>query len=121
MLINLQTSAKCIKKIIKSIYKTTSKTYKKSNRNRFNNINLDAKKAQMFEIDYSVEKMWETEVFLTILDHEGGFPLTLCFHLINPSKLESVKISKSLLGTINENIPKETNLNQWKNISQVRI
>ena len=57
MLINLQTSAKCIKKIIKSIYKTTSKTYKKSNRNRFSNINLDAKKAQMFEIDYRVEKM----------------------------------------------------------------
>ena len=80
------------------------------------NINLDAKKAQKFEIDYRVEKMQETEVFLTILDHKG-FPLTLSFRLINPSKLESGKISKSLLGTVNENIPKETNLNQWKNIS----
>ena len=59
MLINLQTSTKCLKKITKNIYATNiTKTYKKSNRNRVNDINLDAKKiAQKLEIDDRVEKM----------------------------------------------------------------
>ena len=73
---------------------------------------------QKLEIDERVEKMQETEAFLTIKDHKEGFPHTLSFRLINPSKSDIGKISKSLLDTINENILKQTNVNQWKNTPQ---
>ena len=63
--------------------------------------------------------MQETEAFLTIKDHNEGFPHTLSFRLINPSKSDIGKVSKSLLDTINENILKKTNVNQWKNTVQV--
>ena len=63
--------------------------------------------------------MQETEVFLTIRDHKEGFPHTLSFRLIDLSKSDIEKISKSLLDTINENILKQTNVSQWKNTSQV--
>ena len=75
--------------------------------------------AQKLEIDERVEKMQETEAFLTIKDHKEGFPHTLSFRLINPSKSDIGKISKSLLDSINENILKQTNVNQWRNTPQV--
>ena len=74
--------------------------------------------AQKLEIDERVEKMQETEAFLTIKDHKEGFPHTLSFRLINPSKSDIGKISKSLLHSINENILKQTNVNQWRNTPQ---
>ena len=87
----------------KHLRNNITKTYKKSNRNRVNDINLDAKKfAQKLEIDGRVKKMQETEAHLTMKDHKEGFPYTLSFHLINPSKSDIGKISKSLLDTINE-------------------
>ena len=63
--------------------------------------------------------MQETEAFLQIKDHKEGFPSTLSFRLINPSKSDIGKISKSLLDAINENIFKQTNVNQLKNTAQV--
>ena len=52
--------------------------------------------------------MQETEALLTIKNHKEGFPHTLSFRLINLSKSDIGKISKSLLDTINENILKQT-------------
>ena len=104
----------------KHLRNNTTKMYKKSNRKQVNDINLDVKKiAQKLEIDDRVEKMLETEAFLTIKDHKEGFPHTLSFRLINPSKSDIGKISKSLLDTINKNIIKQSNVNQWKNTAQV--
>ena len=68
--------------------------------------------AQKLEIHDRVEKMQETEAFLTIKGHKEGFPHTRSFRLINPSKSDIEKISKSLLDTTNENILKRTNVNQ---------
>ena len=70
------------------------------------------------EIDDRVEKIKEIEAFLTIKDHKEGFPHSLSFRLINPSKSDIRKTSKSLLDTINENILKQTNVNPWKNIQR---
>ena len=79
-----------------------TKTYKNSNRKQVNDINLDVKKiAQKLEIDDRVEKMLETEAFLTIKDHKEGFPHTLSFRLINPSKSDIGKIRKSVWCTKN--------------------
>ena len=92
-----------------------TKTYKTSNRNRVNDVNLDAKKiADKLKIDDGVKKIQETEEFLTIKDHKEVLPHTLSFRLLNPSKSDIGKISKSLLDAMNENILKYTNVNQWK-------
>ena len=58
--------------------------------------------------------MQEPEAFLTVKDQKEGFPHTLSYRLINPSKSDIGKISQSLLDTINANILKQTNINQWK-------
>ena len=73
---------------------------------------------QKLEIDDRVEKIKEIEAFLTIKDHKEGFPHSLSFRLINPSKSDIGKTSKFLLDTINENILKQTNVNPWKNIQR---
>ena len=120
MLINLQTSTRGKEDYQKYLRNNITKAYRKSNRKRVNDINLDAKNiAQKLEIDDRVEKMQETEAFLTIKDHKEGFPHMLSFRQINPSKSHIGKISKSLLDTINENILKQTNVNQWENSAQV--
>ena len=75
--------------------------------------------AHKLEIDDRVEKIQETEAFLTIKDHKEGFPHMLSFRLINPSKSDIGKISKSVWYTKNKNIIKQTNVNQWKNTAQV--
>ena len=56
-----------------------------------------------------VDKVQETEAFLTIRDHHEIFTHTISFRLINPSKSDTKKISKSLLNTINKNILKQAN------------
>ena len=63
--------------------------------------------------------MQETEVFITVNDHKEGFPHTLSFRLINPSKSDIGKISKSILDKINKAIVSTTSVNQWKNTSDV--
>ena len=64
--------------------------------------------------------MQQTEAFLTSKDHKEGFPHTFSFLPINPFKSDIGKVSKSLLDTINKNTFKQTNVNQWKNTSQVK-
>ena len=106
----------------KHLVNNITKTCKKSNRNKINSINRDAKKiAKKLEIDDRVKKMQEAEAFITIKDHKDNFPHNLCFHLINPSKTDIGKISKSLLDTINSNIIEESKVNQWQNTSEVII
>ena len=77
----------------KHLVNNITKTYKKSNRNKINSINRDAKKiAKKLQIDDRVEKMQEAEAFITIKDHKDNFPHNLSFHLINPSKTDIGKI-----------------------------
>ena len=55
------------------------------------------KSQKKLEIDDRVEKMQETEAFRTIKDHKEGFPHSLSFRVINPSKTDIGKISKCIL------------------------
>ena len=66
-----------------------------------------------------IEKMEETEAYITVKDHKEGFPHKLSFRLINPSKFDKGKISKNLLDNINEILILTTNVNQWKNTTTV--
>ena len=63
--------------------------------------------------------MQETEAFITIKDHKEGFPHSLSFRLINPSKTDIGKISKCILDSINKNIIQKSKVNQWHNTSEV--
>ena len=88
------------------------KTYKKSKRNKVNNINYKAKNlCEKLSIDHRSQQMQETEAFITVKDHKEGFPHTLSFRLINPSKSDIGKISKSILDKINKAIVSTTSVN----------
>ena len=63
--------------------------------------------------------MQETEAFITIKDHKEGFPHSLSFRLIHPSKTDIGKISKCILDSINKNIIQKSKVNQWHNTSEV--
>ena len=75
--------------------------------------------AEKLSIDDRIEKMEETEAYITVKDHKEGFPHKLSFRLINPSKSDIGKISKKLLDKINKILIRNSKVNQWKNITTV--
>ena len=74
-----------------------TKTYKRSTANRLKNINIKSKLAEKLAIDDRIQKMEETEAYITVKDHKEGFPPKLSFRFINPSKSDIGKISKNIL------------------------
>ena len=104
----------------KLIHENITKTYKKTNKNRINTINKTAKKiASDLELEDRIDKMQESECYITIKDHKEDFPNKLSCRLINPSKSDIGKISKQILDKINSNIRASTEINQWKNSKSV--
>ena len=88
-----------------------TQTYKCSTANRVKNINYKAKLlAEKLAIDDRIEKMEETEAYITVKDHKEGFPHKLSFCLINPSESDIGKISKKLLDKINKFLLLNTNV-----------
>ena len=73
----------------------------------------------MLAIDDRIEKIEEAEAYITVKDHKEGFPHKLPFRLMNPSKSDIGKISKTLLDKINKILKINTNVNQWKNTTTV--
>ena len=104
----------------KLLTENVTKTYKKSNISKINNINFTAKKiTQKLSIDDRVQRMEETEAYITVKDHKDEFPNKIPCRLINPSKPNLGKISKVILDKINQSIVKSTLINQWKNTQAV--
>ena len=62
--------------------------------------------------------MYKNESYITIKDHKEHFPNKIC-RLINPSKSDIGKISKTILEKIITKIVSLTNVNQWKNSTSV--
>ena len=56
---------------------------------------------------------------ITIKDHKKDFPNKISCRLINPSKSDIAKISKTILHKIITKIVSLTNLNQWENSTSV--
>ena len=104
----------------KYMVENITKTYKKCNKTKVNQINYQVKTIiEKLEIIDRVEKMQESEAFVTIKYHKDNFPNSLSFRLINPSKSDIGKISKTILDKINEAIINNTKVNRWKNTSEV--
>ena len=66
-------------------------------------MNKQAKKiAEKLNIDDKIEKIQESEAYVTVKDHQRGFPNNPSFGLINPSKSDIRRISKKILDKINQ-------------------
>ena len=63
-------------------------------------------------IDDLIERMYENETYITIKDHKENFPNKISRRLINPSKSDIEKISKTILDKIITKIVSLTNVNQ---------
>ena len=91
-----------------------------SNLTKLHNINKSAKKiTEKLPVSDRIEKMQETEAYITIKDHKESFPNKIRCRLINPSKSSVGRISKVNLDKINDNIQKKTSVNQWKDTPSV--
>ena len=59
----------------KLLHENITKTYKKTNKNRINAIKKTAKKiASDLELEDRIDKMQESECYITIKDHKEDFP-----------------------------------------------
>ena len=100
----------------KYLTENITKTYKKSNMNKVNKLNLEAKKiADKLSISDRVGRLQINEAYITIKDHKENFQTNPTFRLINPSKANIGKISKKILDQINEKVTSAIKVNQWKN------
>ena len=104
----------------KYLVENITKTYKKSGKARVNSINKDTKKlAEKLKIADRMERMEESEAYITVKDHKEDFPHKPSFRLINPSKSELRKVNKRILDNINKYIIEHTKVNQWKSSASV--
>ena len=75
-----------------------TKTYKMTNRRKIYDINNETKSiAKQFSIGDRMEQIYENESYITIKHHKEDFPNKISCRLINPSKSDIGKISKSIL------------------------
>ena len=104
----------------KLLYENITKIYKKADEKKVRTINVDAKKiAKDLELEVRIEKMQESECYITVKDHKEDFPHKISCRLINPSKWDIGKLSKIILDEINSDVPSSVQVNQWKNSQAV--
>ena len=71
-------------------------------------LNKSTKKiTKKLPISDRIEKMQETEAYISIKDHKESSPNKISCRLINPSKSSVGKISKVILDKINDHIEKK--------------
>ena len=79
-----------------------TKTHKKSNRKKISNIKFTAKKiTEKLSIDDCVQRMAESEAYITLKDHKDEFPNKIPCRLINPSRSN---LGKIILDRINNTL-----------------
>ena len=104
----------------KLLHENITKTYKKAEESIPNKITKkDKATAQRLGLENKVEKLAEKQAFITLKDHKDNFQNHPTCRLINPTKSEIGKISKTILTNINKQITKETKVNLWRSTSEV--
>ena len=61
-----------------------------------------------------MEKVQESQCYITVKDHKEDFPHKISCRMINPSKSDIGKISKIIPDKINSNAVSSVQVNQWK-------
>ena len=97
-----------------------NKNYRKASPSLEKAINEEDKQiASELKIDDRVNIMAKQQSFVTLKDHKPNFNNKPTCRMINPEKSEIGKISKQILERINVKTRNATNLNQWKNTTDV--
>ena len=105
------------KKLLKD---NITKSYKKSTDRLEKAINMEAKNiAKKIQLSDRIECLPKTPAFITLKDHKDNFQSSLHCRLINPSKSELGKVSKSILEIIMQYLVKLLHVNQLKNSASV--
>ena len=116
----------------RNIYETTTETYDKLMMENItksyktgedvvaDNINHELKGiSHNLGIGDRIDTMAKTPAFITLKDHKDNFETNPKCRLINPSKSELGKVSKTILDNINNRLREVLHVNQWKNSSSV--
>ena len=73
--------------------------------NKTKTINIKAKKiASKLKLEDRIQILDDNDTYISIKDHNEGFPDKISCHLINPSKTDIGKISKQILDKVNNSI-----------------
>ena len=89
-----------------------TKTYKKLANSKVKTVNLDPKKiADKLLISDRVDQLQKHDAYITVKDHKESFPHNPSFRLINPSKPDSGKVSKTILDRMNKEITSSIQVN----------
>ena len=78
------------------MYENIIKTYKKSDKKK--------KIGKDLELEDRIDKIQRSECYITVKDHKEDFPRILSCPLINSTKLDIRKLSKTILEKINSNV-----------------
>ena len=75
--------------------------------------------SKKLELDNRIECLAKNTALISLKDHKPNFRSSLPCRLINPSKSNIGKISKSILDKVNQNLRNKLQFNQWKNSENV--
>ena len=104
----------------KLLQENITKTYKKSDTNKYNEINTEAKTiATKLKIQDRATQLATKQAFITLKDHKENFENAPKCRLINPAKSDLGRVSKQILEKINGEIRNKISVHQWKNSHNV--
>ena len=99
----------------KLLSKNITKSYRKATERLEKAINIEAKYiSKKLERANRIECLAKYPAFISVKNHKPNFQSSLPCRLINPSKSDIGKISKSILDRGNENLRKKLQFNPWK-------
>ena len=75
--------------------------------------------SKKLELDNRIECLAKNTALISLKDHKPNFRSSLPCRLINPSKSNIDKISKSILDKVNQILRNKLQFNQWKNSENV--
>ena len=102
------------------LHQNITKSYKQAQPSTTKEIHAKNKIiAAKLGIDDRVDSTANKDAFITLKDHKPNFTNKPACRLINPTKSEIGKISKTVLDRINHKITNSRKFNQWKNTTSV--
>ena len=75
--------------------------------------------SKKLELDNRIECLAKNTALISLKDHKPNFRSSLPCRLINPSKSNISKISKSILDKVNQILRNKLQFNLWKNSENV--
>jgi hypothetical protein len=104
----------------KLLHENITKSYQKANASIKKEIDIETKGlAKKLNLEKKMEQIANRPAFITLKDHKENFKNKLPCRLINPAKSEMGIVAKKYLETVNANVNKERQPNQWRDTATV--